>query len=132
MSKKETGWMKRNTDREKGRQERMRSVSSPQPIIRVLADAPTYPCTVRDKKRAHSRFLPLHRLPCYFFKSPASLIHAARPARPPARLPSLAAFRSLPSLTASLQSCHRESRLCESLLFSPNLSVAERLELALL
>lgn len=116
MSTKKQGGRK-GTQIGSGRRERMRSVSAPQPIITVLEDAffslmHTSTRTVRNKERDHSRFLPLHLLPCHFLKIPRlphpSIHPASQRYRPPAFLPSLA---------ASPKSCHRESRLYESLLF---------------
>lgn len=132
MGKKETGWVKRYTQIVSGWRERMRSVSAPQAVIITPADGATSPyeplLTVRDKKRAHSHFPPLHQFPCYILKSLAFLIHAAGQCD---CLPACL-LACLPFLKAPTQSCHRESRLYKSLLFSPNLSAAERLELALL
>lgn len=79
MGKKETGWVKRYTQIVSGWRERMRSVSAPQAVIITPADGATSPyeplLTVRDKKRAHSHFPPLHQFPCYILKSLAFLIH---------------------------------------------------------
>lgn len=72
----------------------MRSVSAPQPIITVLEDAffslmHTSTRTVRNKERAHSRFLPLHLLPCHFLKIPRLPHPSIQPALPPACLPAV-------------------------------------------
>lgn len=101
----------------------MRSVSSPQPTIKVLEDTScphTSPCTFTvETKREPTFFLCTSSHVISLSPSPLSSI------RP--RLPVC-----LPSLAATPQSSHRESWLYESLLFFPNLSMAERLELALL
>lgn len=90
----------------------------------------TFPRVIH-KERPHSHFLPLNQFTCYFLKSLASLIHPSiHPSNHPTDHP--ACLDWLLFLAASLQSCHRESQLYESLLFFPNLSMAERMELALL
>ncbi len=87
MSKKETGWKKRKTEREGAEGENevcqlsMTYYQSPggcsYPPVHIS------PCTVRDKKRAHSHFLPLHQFPCYFPEiprlPPASMHPAGQP-----------------------------------------------------